>query len=151
VARTVVSGLLAGLVLLGMAGGALQTARSVRDWVAFHAAAKTEEQGVIALVRAAAGPVGTAAPRLVCFGATAALYHYTGWPVLELYNADTPEIAEFLAAPGPRLVVVPEASMATQWAGTPLAARWDWLRTHYTLTRQGTSGSYTVYTLAGGP
>ncbi|HEX6607789.1 MAG TPA: phospholipid carrier-dependent glycosyltransferase [Chloroflexia bacterium] len=151
VARTMAGGVLAGLVLLGMAGGALQTARSVRDWVAFHAAAKTEERGVIALARAAAGPGGTVAPRVVCFGATAALYHYTGWPVLELYNADTPEIAEFLAAPGPRLVVLPEASMATQWAGTPLAARWDWLRTHYTLTRQGTFGSYTVYTLTGGP
>jgi 4-amino-4-deoxy-L-arabinose transferase-like glycosyltransferase len=151
VGRAVVSGMLAGLVLLGMAGGAVQTARSVRDWVAFHAASKTEEQGVIALARAAVGPVGPVAPRLVCFGATAALYHYTGWPVLELYNADTPEIAEFLAAPGPRLVVLPEAGMTTQWVGTPLAARWDWLRTHYTLTRQGTSGSYSVYTLAGGP
>jgi 4-amino-4-deoxy-L-arabinose transferase-like glycosyltransferase len=151
VARGMVAGALAGVVLLGMAGGAVQTARSVRDWVAFHAASKTEEQGVIALARAAVGPVGPVAPRLVCFGATAALYHYTGWPVLELYNADTPEIAEFLTVPGPRLVVVPEANLAAQWAGTPLAARWDWLRTHYTLTRQGTSGSYTVYTLAGGP
>jgi hypothetical protein len=41
--------------------------------------------------------------------------------------------------------VVPPAPLAAQWAGTPTAARWRWLQTHYTLHEQGTAGEYTIY------
>ena len=134
-----------GGVLLGLAAGGWQTQQAVRNAVATHAAFQAHEQRVAALAREAAGADGAGAPRLVGFGLTTALYYYTGWPAIDLYNYDEVGITRFLAAPGPAVVVVPPNALAGQWADTPTGARWQWLQTHYTLREQGTAGEYRVY------
>ncbi|HUS15276.1 MAG TPA: phospholipid carrier-dependent glycosyltransferase [Chloroflexia bacterium] len=145
--RALARGLAGLLVLLGAALGGVQDARATSAWAATQAGFQASEQQVVALAQQAAGPPG-GTPRAVAFGITAALYHYTGWPVVDLFLQDEAALARFYAAPGPRLLIVPEASLATQWAGTPVAARWAWLQAHYTLTRQGVASGYTVYTVA---
>jgi len=151
-ARRGAATLAAGLIWLGLAGGLWQDQQAVRSWAATQATWQAQEQQVVTLARRAAGGATLGAPpRAVTFAITAALYHYTGWPLLELFTHDEAAIARFLAAPGPRLVVLPTSQLATQWAGTPLAARWQWLAQHYTLRPQGTSGPYTVYTVADPP
>ena len=131
---------------LALVVGALEGWRSVRGWVAAHAGWKAQEQQLISLVRLAAQSTGSeGSPRVVSFGTTAALYHYTRWPMRDFFNSDEQEIARFLDAPGSRLLVLPEAQMQTQWAGQPPAARWDWLRRSYDLRLVGRSGEFSVY------
>ncbi len=138
--------LLAVLVLAGIAAGAWQGQRGARDWVATHAGWQAGEQAVVAAAQQAAGPTSPAAPpHALAFGITAALYHYTHWPIADLYDADPAAIARFWAAPGPRLLVLPLGDLAQQWGGTPLAARWAWLQAHYTLQPAGQADGYTVY------
>lgn len=142
--------LAAGIIALGFVLGAYQSQRSVRNWVATHSAFKAQEQQVVSLARQALGaqglpPTGQPPPRVVSFGVTAALYYYTGWLMSDLYNSDQQAIASFYNVSGPRLLIVPEASIATQWIGTPLQTRLDWIRSHYNLTKQGTANQYTAY------
>jgi 4-amino-4-deoxy-L-arabinose transferase-like glycosyltransferase len=143
-----VAGALAALVLLAAVAGAVQSGRGAQGQAAEQARIKEGELGVVRAAQAAvAGQPGP--PGVVAFGLSAALYHYTGWPVLDFFNNDTPVIGRALAGAGPRLVILPEASMATQWRGTPSAARWDWIRAHYRLTPAGSSGGYAVYRVEG--
>jgi 4-amino-4-deoxy-L-arabinose transferase-like glycosyltransferase len=121
---------------------------SVRGWMDIQTKIKAEERQVVDLTEKAAGaPENGAAPRVVAFGATAAIYHYTRWPVLELYDSDQDQIANFLQPAAPHLVVVPVGAMDTQWKGTPVAARWAWLQLAYTLVPRGNAGEYAVFEL----
>ena len=137
---------IAVVVLIGLALGAYKGQGSVKGWMAIHESFKVDEQEVLTLARRAAGTYTPQdPPRLVAFGLTGALYHYTQWPTIELYNSDEPVIARFLDAPGPHLLVLPEATMSGQWANTPLAARWEWMQQTYNLMPQGKADTYTVY------
>jgi hypothetical protein len=139
-------GILAALLLVLACLGAYQGWQSVREWVGIHAAFKAEEQRVVSLARSAVGP-GSASiqPRVVSFGITSALSHYTHWPARDFYIYDEAAIESFFEASGPRLVVLPEESMYTQWRDTPSGKRWLWMREHYVLTKVGESGVYTIY------
>ncbi len=138
------------VVLVSLLLGAYREQGSVRSWMATHAAFKVEEQQVVSLARQAAGNyTQQAPPRVVAFGTTAALYHYTQWPIIDLYNYGDEEIGRFLDASGPRLLVLPVVSIATQWAGKPLEARWHWIQQTYALDSQGQAGIYTVYKVQG--
>jgi 4-amino-4-deoxy-L-arabinose transferase-like glycosyltransferase len=146
--RRVSMGLAATLMLVALSIGLAQGWRSVEQWAAMHSAFNVQEQQVVALAReavATSGQEGT--PRVVCFGFSAPLYHYTRWPILDFFAHDEADIREFLAAPGPHVLVLPEESMSTQWAGTPPGARWQWLQNTYKLSRQGQSGAFTVYVI----
>ena len=83
------------------------------------AASKNQELAVVSTAQNAVKGDTGGDIKAVDFGISIALYHYTGWPVLDIYNADEAAITKFLGGGGPRLAVIPEASMATQWAGTP--------------------------------
>jgi hypothetical protein len=138
--------LIAVLLLAGLVVGLGQGERSTEQWTATHSGFNAQEQQVVALAReavAASRQEGT--PRVVCFGFSAPLYHYTRWPILDFFAHDEASIEGFLAAPGPRIVVLPEESMSTQWAGTPPGARWEWIKSAYRLTKQGQVGVFTVY------
>jgi hypothetical protein len=148
--RRVGVGLVALAIVLGVGLGLWQGQQATRTWVATHAGFQAAEQRLATLVEATAQATGQpGTPRVVCFGTTPALYYYTRWPILDLYNDDEVRIAAFFQAPGPRLVVVPETSLATQWAGTPSNARWIWLRAHYPLRLAGREGDFAVYTVDG--
>ncbi|HVF99511.1 MAG TPA: phospholipid carrier-dependent glycosyltransferase [Chloroflexia bacterium] len=145
-----VRGLLSALLLLGLGVGLWQGERSAEQWVATHAEFNAQEQQVVALAREAAVASGQeGAPRVVCFGFSAPLYHYTRWPILDFFAHDEADIEGFLAAPGPHILVLPEESMSTQWAGTPSGARWEWIKSSYRLTKQGQAGVFTVYVIEG--
>ncbi len=132
-------------ILLALAVGFIQSARTSYSMASALAASKNQELDVVsAAENAVKGDISSDA-KVVDFGISIALYHYTGWPVLDIYNADEAAITKFLAGSGRRLVVVPETSMATQWAGTPSGERWEWLQTHYNLTSKGGSGGFNVY------
>jgi 4-amino-4-deoxy-L-arabinose transferase-like glycosyltransferase len=144
----VTMGLTAALMLVALGIGLAQGWRSVEQWAGTHSAFNAQEQQVVALAReavAATGREGT--PRAVCFGFSAPLYHYTRWPILDFFAHDEADIREFLSAPGPHILVLPEESMSTQWAGTPSGARWQWIQGTYKLARQGQSGAFTVYVM----
>lgn len=137
------------LVVMACVGaGIYREQGSVRGWMGIHESFKVEERAVVALARQAAGSYAEETPpRVVAFGMTSVLYHYTQWPTIELFNSDQNIVAHFLDAPGTHLLVIPEADMSGQWANTPLAARWLWLQQNYSLTPQGTAGAYSVYSI----
>jgi hypothetical protein len=142
------SAALSVVVLVGMIAGAYQERASVKGWMAIHESFKVEEQKVLSLARQAAGSyTDQNPPRIVAFGISSALYHYTQWPIIEIFNSDEAVIMRFLDAPGPHLLVVPEASLSTQWANTPVAARLLWLKQTYPVTSHGLAGIYTIYTI----
>jgi 4-amino-4-deoxy-L-arabinose transferase-like glycosyltransferase len=144
--------LLTTAITLSLVAGLVQSWRGTYRQVTELVSTKDQEQAIIALAQAAVKPTGAAVttqPKAVVFGLSAALYHYTQWPILDIFNHDQAEIARFLTGDGPRLAVIPEESMASQWAGTPSGARWEWLRANYTLINQGSIGDYTVYLLSG--
>lgn len=146
----VVRGLMPALLLVGLGVGLWQGERSAEQWVATHAEFNAQEQRVVALAReAAAASEQAGTPRVVCFGFSAPLYHYTHWPILDFFAHEEADIESFLAAPGPHLLVLPEESMSTQWAGTPPGARWEWIKRTYRLTKQGQAGAFTVYAIGG--
>jgi hypothetical protein len=150
--KRVLSAALALAVVVGLAAGVYQGQASVRSWMAVHESYQADEQKVAALTRQAAGSYSDAAPpHVVAFGVTAALYHYTQWPTIELFDHGEGDLQQFLATPGPRLLVLPVAAMSGQWANTPLAARWQWLQQAYVLAADGTAGMYTVYTVENRP
>ncbi|HEX8218435.1 MAG TPA: phospholipid carrier-dependent glycosyltransferase [Chloroflexia bacterium] len=137
---------IAVLLLAGLVVGLVQGERSAEQWAATHSGLNAQEQQVVTLARqavAASEQEGT--PRVVCFGFSAPLYHYTRWPILDFFAHDEADIEGFLATPGPRIVVLPEESMSTQWARTPPGARWEWIKSAYRLTKQGQVGVFTVY------
>ncbi len=140
--QRIVITLVAAGVLLSVSVGIVQGWRGVDQWVGTHIAFKEEESKAVTMAREAAGRT---TPRVVSFGTTAALFYYTRWPMLDFYNHDEEEIENFFKEPGERLVVLPEESMSTQWAGTPSGARWEWIRGHYLLQLEGKAGSYTIY------
>ncbi len=111
-----------------------------------HASFKVEEDKVVSLAKQAVGQVTAQnPPRVIAFGITSALYHYTQWPIIDLFNYGNDDVARFLDAPGPHLLVLPVESISTQWVGKPLAARWEWIQQTYTLSSQGKAGNYTVF------
>lgn len=140
-----------GFALLVFIGGTYQCWSSVRNWVATHAAWQAEDRRTVAFVEQAvpATSPSTEPPRVVTLGFSAPLYHDTQWPVLELYNADENALRDFLSGPQPHMAVVPEASLAGQWADTPTGERWRWLTSHYSLERKGVEGAYTVFVIHG--
>jgi hypothetical protein len=148
--RALLFGILAALLLELACVGAYQGWQSVREWVGIHAAFKVEEQGVVSLARSAIGPGSAGAqPRVVSFGITSALSHYTHWTARDFYIYDEAAIESFFDGPGPRLIVLPEESMYTQWKDTPPGKRWQWMRAHYSLAKVGESGVYTIYLVDG--
>jgi 4-amino-4-deoxy-L-arabinose transferase-like glycosyltransferase len=151
-ARALVLRVFAITIVLASLVGVRQGWNSTRDWVATHSAWNEQDKQVVQLARAALGDAaGTVRPLVLCFGFSAALYHYTGWRILDIYNADQAHIADFWAGSEPRLALVPEQSMATQWADTPSGERWRWVKDSYRLAEYGTSGPYTVYRVSTPP
>jgi hypothetical protein len=150
--RRTLSIALAAVVIVGLAAGVYRGQASVKSWMAVHESYQAEEQKVAAVARQAAGSFSDAnPPHVVAFGVTAALYHYTQWPTIDLFDNGQDDVRQFLSASGPRLVVLPVDSMNTQWANTPLAARWQWLQQAYALSPQGVAGTYTVFTVENRP
>jgi 4-amino-4-deoxy-L-arabinose transferase-like glycosyltransferase len=135
-------------LLASLAAGSIQSWRSTYRQAAELASIKAGELNIVeAAQRAVASEriPGQLKPKAVVFGISAALYHYTGWKILDIYNHGQEEIETFLAGDAPRLVVIPETSMATQWAGTPSGERWRWLRSHYNLIERESAGEYEIY------
>ena len=123
---------MAVVIVVGLGLGAFKEQGSLKGWMAIHETFKVEERAVVALARQAAGNFGEQnPPRVVAFGMTSALYHYTQWPTVELFNSDEAMLAHFLDAPGIHILVLPEADMSRQWANTPLEARWLWLQQEF--------------------
>lgn len=144
----VVSSALSVVVLAGLAAGVYQEQASVRSWMAIHESFKIDEQKVLSLARQAAGGyTDQDPPHIVSFGIGPALYHYTQWPIIEIFNSDEALIMRFLDEPGPHLLIVPEQTLSTQWAGTPVADRLNWLKQTYPVTSHGLAGIYSVYTI----
>ncbi|HKP54295.1 MAG TPA: phospholipid carrier-dependent glycosyltransferase [Chloroflexia bacterium] len=141
---------LAAIVLLGVSIDAYLGLLSVNRWILTHATFEAGEKRVAAVVMDSveAAPA-TGLPHVVSFNITAAVYHYTGWPMLDFYNHDEEDIAHFLAGDEPHVLVVPEKSMTTQWLGTPSGTRWEWIRRSYDIHLFGQVGEYSVYTIGG--
>ena len=135
------------VLLAGVATGVVQSSRAAYRQVTELANIKSSELAVVAAARQAASEPRSiqGKPRAVVFGISAALYHYTGWQILDIYNHDESEMARFLTGDGPMLAVVPERSMTTQWAATPSGERWAWLQANYALQERGSVGDYKIY------
>ncbi len=135
-------------LLASLAAGSVQSWRSTYRQASELTSIKGGELNIVeAAQQALIGEhiPGLLKPKAVVFGISAALYHYTGWQILDIYNHGQKEIETFLAGDAPRLAVIPEISMATQWAGTPSGERWQWLRSHYNLIERGSAGDYKIY------
>ncbi|MGA7731255.1 MAG: phospholipid carrier-dependent glycosyltransferase [Chloroflexia bacterium] len=149
--KTGMTATLCTAVLILFVAGLVQCWNAVRDWTATHAAWQEEDRRLVALVeQSVPSDTGVAGPpRAVTLGFSAPLYHYTQWPVLELYFAEPATLASFLAGPEPHIAVVPEESLAGQWSATATGEHWRWLAANYSLERKGQQGIYTIYLIGG--
>jgi 4-amino-4-deoxy-L-arabinose transferase-like glycosyltransferase len=135
-------------LLASLAAGCVQSWRSTYRQASELVSIKDRELNIVEAAQQAVASEhipGQLKPKAVVFGVSAALYHYTGWQILDIYNHDQKEIETFLAGDAPRLVVIPDTSMRTQWAATPSGERWRWLRAHYNLIERGSAGDYKIY------
>jgi hypothetical protein len=132
--------LFAGIVALFVTVGTVQGARSVRSWQATHAAWQAEDEALARDVLAAAGTGG----RAVCLPSCVPVDYYAGLLVEDMYNNDERALALFIR-PGATAAAVTERALETQWAGTAVAKRWDWLTATYDLRWSVSSGEYTIY------
>ena len=138
--RKVSAVLFAGIVALFLTAGMVQGARSVRNWQATHAAWQAEDEALARAVLDAAGLGG----RAVCLPSCVPVDFYAGLPVQDMYNNDEKDLAAFIR-PGATAAAVTERALKTQWAGTAVATRWEWLAANYDLRWAGSSGEYTIY------
>jgi 4-amino-4-deoxy-L-arabinose transferase-like glycosyltransferase len=143
----------AALALVGIVGGLSHGLVAAHDNARMLAGFQAEEQALASLVKEAVSlphaPTGQGSVGIVCFGVSAALYHNTGWAVLDFYNHDEAEINHFVQAHDTSLLVVPTELMDTRWHNTPSARRWHYMQRAYRLVFAGRIGQYSVYLVEG--
>lgn len=81
--------------------------------------------------------------RLLTFGLTATLRHYSDLTVFELYDYPVERLPELLTGDAPLYVLVNPRQIETQWADMPLGAAYRWLAPHLVSLMQ--IEPYTLY------
>jgi hypothetical protein len=107
----------------------------------------------LALVRWVQTQTGSSA-RLLSFGPTLTLRHYTSLPTLDLYDLSPAALSEAMASASangqPTYVLVDEANLDAQWIGQAPATNVARLRAGPGLAPVGTYGSYTLFRVGSG-
>lgn len=96
----------------------------------------------VAVARTIAAPPDA---RLLTFGLTLTLRHYTSYEVIDLSTVDPAALAFLLADTRPTLVLLDVTNIERQWGDRPLGANYRWLRDHGTLTPAAKHGRYTLF------
>ena len=87
--------------------------------------------------------------RLIAFGLTLTLRHYSELETLELFDLDEEDLQR-LAGDQPAFLLVDVANIEEQWQTMPLAERYNWLRDVAGLQRLGQKQGYTLFRVLGG-
>jgi hypothetical protein len=127
-------GALATLGLLSMAAGGVRLMQGFID-------RKDDE---LALVRWVEGQTSPGA-RLLSFGPTLALRHYSQLPTLDLFDVTPSDLSLQVATAEPVFVLVDEASIAQQWLDRSPGVNLSALRSDPGLVQFGVHGSYTLF------
>jgi hypothetical protein len=83
--------------------------------------------------------------RLLAFGPTLTLRHYTDLEVLELYDQDERSLRVLAAGTAPLYLLVDTANLESQWRDEPVAANFHWLREQPGLTTVDHLENYTLF------
>jgi len=89
----------------------------------------------------------TVAPgaRVLAFGITWTLRHYTSLDVVELYDLTLPDLARLQTEGRRTYLVVPLADLERQWRGRPPEQNYRWFRDGPGLLSLGSRGGYTLF------
>ncbi len=90
--------------------------------------------------------------RLLAFGLTETLRHYTPLDVVELFDQTPATLAALLGDGRATYVVADADNLASQWVGRAPQVNFEWLRERTALTESGRAGRYTLWRIgaAGG-
>jgi Dolichyl-phosphate-mannose-protein mannosyltransferase len=83
--------------------------------------------------------------RLLSFGPTLTLRHYTNLPTFDLFDVSPSDVTSIVAAPAPTYVLLDERSVEDQWLDQAPSANFHLLRDGPGLMPIGGVGSYTLY------
>ncbi len=133
----------AAVCAAGLAGSLLW---SVRDASAFVA----QKDGDLEVTRWCRAHVPNDA-RLLAFGLTETLRHYTSLDVAELTDASPETLAAWLTDGRPEFLLVDQANIDTQWSGRTPQTNFAWLHSHADLTEIGRAGAYTLWRVGSPP
>ncbi len=127
----------AAVCAVGVAGSLLWSVRDVRAFVV----QKSED---LAVTRWCVAQVPRDA-RVLTFGLTETLRHYTSLDVAELADATPASLAGLLRPDHAAFLLVDAANLERQWSGLPPQANVAWLRAHAGLAEVGRAGRYTLW------
>ena len=96
----------------------------------------------LAVARALTAPPDT---RLLTFGLTLTVRHYTPYPTFDLSELDPATLATLLADGRPTLLLLDVPNIEQQWPGRAPETNYRWLRTHPGLTLVAEYGPYTLF------
>lgn len=133
-------------LLCGLLGGVWYSGRVVADFIAHKDADLAAVRWVEGQVQVKSVP-DQGAPRVLAFGLTLMLGHYTGLEVEELYDLSPPE----LSVDGrTTYLLLDQANVESQWQGRSPELNYRWLQHGPGLTILGTLDNYTLWRVKGG-
>lgn len=88
--------------------------------------------------------------RVLAFGLTLMLGHYTNLEADELYNLSPPQLSHMLADGRPTYLLLDQANVESQWQGLSPELNYRWLQHGPGLTLLGTLDDYTLWRVKGG-
>jgi hypothetical protein len=128
-------------LLIGLAGGVWYSSRTLDEFI-------DRKEADLALVRWVEGQV-PAGDRLLTFGLTLNLQHYTNLDVHELFYLTPADLPRLLADSRPTYVLVAVDNLEHQWRGLAPERAYSWLRDGPGLVSLDTRSGYTLFRVRG--
>ncbi len=123
------------LLVLGLGWMLLANLRLLDDFIG-------RKEADLAVARAIAAPPDA---RLLTFGLTLTVRHYTPYPTRDLSELDPATLADLLADGRPTLLLLDVANIEQQWQGHAPATNYRWLQAHPGLAPLAEYGPYTLF------
>ncbi len=88
--------------------------------------------------------------RVLAFGLTETLRHYTQLEVVEIFDETPASLAALIAGGRPTYLLADAANLDSQWAGRAPQVNLEWLRDRAALAELGRAGPYTLWRVDAG-
>jgi hypothetical protein len=130
-------------LLAGLIGGLWYSGRVLNDFI-------NRKEADLAVARWVETQVAPES-RLLAFGLSLTLQHYTSLEVQDLFFLPPERLQGLLVDGRPTYLLVAVENLQSQWLGHPLEQSYRWLRDGPGLQSLGEQGGYTLFRLEGTP